>query len=157
MDDFDKRTRKAIDTMEGNLSDKATAQHSKIGANIKNLEKYVEEMHNQQIIDYEKLKKVATDKASGIYSNQIDEQVSVKDLESQKKQDLSENDQRHIECSKDYLRLCKEQRRQDEALTQINRILTELIKINLYREGARIDEHHVRLTTKMVKLESIET
>ena len=57
MDDFDKRTRKAIDTMEGNLSDKATAQHSKIGANIKNLEKYVEEMHNQQIIDYEKLKK----------------------------------------------------------------------------------------------------
>lgn len=35
-------------------------------SSVKNLEKYIEEVHSQQIKDYETLKKITTDAALGI-------------------------------------------------------------------------------------------
>ena len=97
---------------------------------IKNLEMYIEKVHDQQIKDYETLKKLATDAACGTGGLNMgtmmmpDEQKKVSDVEKSK----------HAQCTYDYITLCQEQKRIDLVVGRLNGVLTELIKVNLKRE-----------------------
>ena len=53
--------------MQDKLDKRNDTQENLVKSNYTSLEKYIEEVHNQQISDYEKLKKIVTDKAAGIY------------------------------------------------------------------------------------------
>ena len=67
MDNFENRNKIAFTSMQDKLDKRNDTQENVVKANYTSLEKYIEEVHNQQISDYEKLKKIVTDKAAGIY------------------------------------------------------------------------------------------
>ena len=85
-------------------------------------------MHDQQITDFEKLKRMTTDAALGVNT-----EIPPEMLEN--KIDGGKHHDHYIQCSKDYITLCKEQSRIDQTVNKINSVLTELIKVNLQREN----------------------
>ena len=94
-------------------------------SNLSGIEKYIEEVHNQQIADYERLKKIATDAALGIgFGNpsatmedlKLDKQMSsIAKREKFGRQKTiggrtvkDEDNIQHAKCTYDYLLLTKE-------------------------------------------------
>ena len=77
MDNFENRNKIAFTSMQDKLDKRNDTQENVVKANYTSLEKYIEEVHNQQISDYEKLKKIVTDKAAGIYDTQIDKALNI--------------------------------------------------------------------------------
>ena len=67
MADFEVRQKTAFVGIEKEMIKNIKGQQDVMSKQVKDLEKYTEEVHNHQINDYEKLKKIATDSALGIY------------------------------------------------------------------------------------------
>lgn len=79
-----------------------------MAGSVKNLEKYIEEVHTQQITDYEKLKKIATDAALGINNgapSPTNELSVAVDGQASKSNEL------HAQCSQDFVAIGREQKR----------------------------------------------
>ena len=71
MGDFDKSMVNRFDIIKKELVEQGMEQSKVMQVSIKSLEKYIEQVHGQQIDDYEKLKKIATDAALGINSEAL--------------------------------------------------------------------------------------
>lgn len=75
-----------------------------MAGSVSNLEKYIEEVHNQQITDYEKLKKIATDAALGINGGGLPmtSEAVAADGPTVKSNEL------HAQCSQDFVAIGRE-------------------------------------------------
>ena len=102
---------------------------------IKNLEKYIDEVHSHQIQDYEKLKKIATDAALGINAEALKPEYGPKGnaADDTRKVWIGENEA-HTQCTRDFLTLATEQKRLDAIFGEITCLISDLIKVNLQRE-----------------------
>ena len=59
MDGFEERQKNGMETIAAGLLEKFKRQEDSMATNVKNLENYIEKVHEQQIDDNEKLKKIA--------------------------------------------------------------------------------------------------
>ena len=102
---------------------------------IKNLEKYLEDVHSQQISEFEVLKKFTHALATGKEDVAIDTKSQGGDGTQHSSAVVSKKswveDQMHATCTKDIVLLAKEQLRHDKLLSQLTAMITDLIKVNL--------------------------
>ena len=104
-----------------------------MSVSIKNLEQYLEDVHSQQIKEFEILKKFTHALATGKEDTEAAGSNGEKSSSVISKKSWVE-DQMHAPCTKDIVLLCKEQLRHDKLLGQLTGMLTDLIKVNLQRE-----------------------
>ena len=109
MDGFEGRQQVAFKEIEKGLTQRFEDQEKNMHGTVRDLQKYVENVHDQQITDVEKLKKLVKDTALGHnYAKTIQQEMS----SIERGYSMFEND-KHMNCTKDFLILSKEQKRMD--------------------------------------------
>ena len=109
MDEFSARQKKLMNEIEKSLQVKFKKSEQALGSTIHNLQQYIDEVHSQQIADTEQLKKMAREAATVCNSGKHQDV-----LDKTKPFGLAKAEQDvHLQTSKDYLTLCREQQRID--------------------------------------------
>ena len=134
---------KRVKKLGTDIATKSKSQQKFLEDEISSLKKYVDQMHEEQIEQFNSLKNLATEAATGIdVQKQVSQEntqdrgfSSLKSPRSKKTQaKVVLDDEFHAQCAKDYLVICNEQLRQDMAINQLNTLVLDLIRINLQRE-----------------------
>ena len=134
---------KRVKKLGTDIATKSKSQQKFLEDEISSLKKYVDQMHEEQIEQFNSLKNLATEAATGIdVQKQVSQEntqdrgfSSLKSPRSKKAQaKVVLDDEFHAQCAKDYLVICNEQLRQDMAINQLNTLVLDLIRINLQRE-----------------------
>ena len=108
MSKYDMRMAESIEQVKNDLHKRFQLQETSISGSIKNLEKYLTEVHDQQIHDFLLLKKFVHALACAKETNT--EQDNIKE----KLQNQSWVEQQlHAACTKDFMTLTQEQRRHE--------------------------------------------
>lgn len=111
INDIETRQKLTMQDIETSLLAKAVQNEKNLVGSVKNLEKYIEEVHSQQITDYSTLKKIITDGGGPI--GIADAPRSPRASNGANKNGSKGDSESHLQCSKDYLNLCREQKRVD--------------------------------------------
>lgn len=107
-------------------------------------------MHDQQIAEFDRLKKITFAMATG-------KRVEAEQPEVAAPQYLTAADRRkqvdlelHSECNRDLLLLAQEQRRQESVLTKLSNLFRDLIKVNIMREEAPNSQEQPQLQSSIL-------